>query len=131
MLQTRFIALEHITSRVGITERAGYMARQESDGVRKNESGKNLAIPTNRARGGNKGSPVLKKMFLSKIKIAKSGNVIQRAAIASKQGMAMRHNDKLFLISNFEKRGGNVTFKMDQIYNFQHKETVTPQNEWL
>jgi len=143
MPQTRFIALEHITSRVGITERAGYMARQETGGVRKNESGNNLAIPTNRARGGNRGSPVLKNNYLSKLKKLQSAGgghaeagshrawLVRKAYIAAKHGLVMRYNNRLFTVQNFEKSGGRVSFKMNQIYGLNLSETVTPQNEWL
>ena len=94
MPQTRFISLDKITSRVGITEKADYMARQETGGVRKNESGNNLAIPTNRARGGNRGSPVLKNNYLTKLKKqtipvnfhtgARGGALVRSAYMAAK-----------------------------------------------
>lgn len=130
MEKVRLISLSKIESRVGITEKAEYMARQELGGIHK-ASGKRLAIPTNKARGGNKGSPVLKSNYLSKIKKIKGGTFIQRAAVAAKTGGVVSYNDKLFKISNFEKRGGKVVFKMDMIYGLGYTETTTTASPWL
>ena len=142
MEKSRFISLSKIQSKVGITEKAGYMARQESGGPRRPESGKNLAIPTFRARGGNKGSPVLKNMRLNKLKKVKGGNysknivaypakLVAKAAVAFKHGLVMRHSDKFFTVSSFQEKGGKVSFKMQQIYGMNFKETTTPANPWL
>jgi len=132
MPQGRY-SLEAIESTIGITEKAGYMARQETGGVRKPAKGNNLAIPTNQARGGNKGAPVQKQNYLSKIKTVKGEkSLIKRAAVAAEKKMAIRHNDKLFLINNFQRKSdGGVTFKMQMIYGLDKKETITPATPWL
>jgi len=142
MPKSRFISLDKIASRVGVTEKADYMARQETGGVRRAAGGNNLAIPTNRARGGNKGSPVLKNHYLIRLKKVDGGGysaegysyrawLVRKAAVAAKHGLVMRHNNKLFTVQNFEKSGGRVSFKMNQLYGLDKEETVTPENPWL
>ncbi len=142
MEKARFISLSAIQSTVGITEKAGYMARQETGGPHKAEGGTNLAIPTNLARGGNKGSPVLKNYYLHKLKKVNGGGytlegqtyrswLVRKAAVASKNNILMRHNDKLFSVTGFEKRGGKVHFKMQEIYGLDREETITPETPWL
>jgi hypothetical protein len=142
MEKARFISLSAIQSKVGITEKAGYMARQETGGPHKAEGGTNLAIPTNLARGGNRGSPVLKSQYLSKLKKVRGGDyfrdggtyvskLVARAAVASKNNILMRHSDKLFSVTGFEKRGGKVHFKMQEIYGLDREETITPEMPWL
>jgi len=132
MPQGRY-SLNAIESTVGITEKAEYMARQETGGIRKPTKGNHLAIPTNLARGGNKGAPVLKSNYLSKIKTVKGENSITKmAAIAAEKKMAIRYNNKLFLVSNFQRKSdGGVTFKMQMIYGLDKKETITPAIPWL
>jgi len=143
MPSSRFISLENVVSRVGITEKAGYMARQETGGERVATGGGNVAIPTDKARGGNRGSPVLKKLYLSKIKTVRGGNyskqggtyvskLIARAAVASRQNIFMRMSDEIFTVKDFTKdAGGGVSFKMDLIYNIKYDKTKTPENAWL
>jgi len=136
-------SLAAIESRVGITEKAGYMARQESGGERVTKSGGNLAIPTNKARGGNKGSPVIKKLYLSKIKTVHGGNysrkggthvskLIARAAVAARENIFMRLSDNIFSVRDFLKTAnGGISFKLDLIYNIKYDKTKTPQKAWL
>jgi len=142
MEKSRFISLENVTSRVGITEKADYMARQETGGPRRAASGSNLAIPTNRARGGNKGSPVLKNMYVSKLKKVQGGNyskkhltyvskLIARAAVASKNNLVMQHSGALFTVTEFQKKGDGVHFKMNELYDISREETTTPARQWL
>ena len=142
MEKSRFISLANITARAGITEKADYMARQEAGGSRRSRGGNNLAIPTARARGGNKGSPVLKKYYLQRLRRVGGGGhttqghtfrswLVAKAAVAFKNNLFMRHNDRLFAVTSFGRTGGRVSFKMEQIYNFAHEETVTPASPWL
>jgi hypothetical protein len=142
MEKTRLISLSAIESKVGITEKAAYMARQETGGPHKPENGTSLAIPTYRARGGNKGSPVLKNYYLHKVKKVKGSGytlegqtyrswLVRKAAVASAKNLLMRHNDKLFSVAGFEKKNGKVIFKMEQIYGFDKEETITPESPWL
>ena len=143
MEKTRLISLSAIFATTGITEKAGYMARQETGGPHRAENGSGLTIPTYAARGGNKGSPVLKKYYLHKLKkvsgegLKLSGDtfrswLVRKAAVASRLNIPMRHNDKLFSITGFQKKSdGGITFKMKQIYGFDKEETMTPETPWL
>jgi hypothetical protein len=143
MEKSRFVSLSAIESKAGITERAEYMARQESGGPHKAGEGSALAIPTNVARGGNKGSPVLKKKYLGKLKKVKGGEysreggtyrskLVARAAVAAREQIPMRHNDKLFEVTGFQKKSdGGIDFKMQEIYGFDKEETMTPESPWL
>jgi hypothetical protein len=143
MEKKRFISLSAIESKVGITEKAEYMARQETGGPHKAEGGSGLPIPTNLARGGNKGSPVLKKNYLGKLKKVKGGEysrtggtyrskLVARAAVAAIEKIPMRHSDKLFEVTNFQKKAdGGIEFKMQEIYSFDKEETMTPESPWL
>jgi hypothetical protein len=59
MPQGRY-ALKAIQSIVGVTEKASYMARQETGGEHTPRQGSKLAIPTDAARGGSFKNPVQK-----------------------------------------------------------------------
>jgi len=142
MPQQQFVSLSSIKSTVGITEKADYMLRQEYGGVRRNKDNKNLAIPTDRARGGNKGSPVQKGFHLSKMERLKKIErpegysykawLVRNAAIAQKRKyLVMFYNKKFFQVTDFVKTGDNVSFKMNMIYNMSLKETVTPARPWM
>jgi len=143
MPQGRY-SLEAIKSTVGITEKASYMARQEEGGPRQPAGkGSRLAIPTNRARGGAKSSPVQKNYYLYKLRMVKGGGMdiegqtyrswlVRKAAVASKQGLIMRHADKYFTVNDFQKKaGGGVSFKMNMIYGLDREQTITPPSPWL
>jgi len=140
--------LSVIESRIGVTERADYMALQESGGLRKPKSGKQIAIPTNTARGGNKGSPVLKKNYLSALKKktvfvdyhdttnkhgTPGGALVAAAYMANKNDKYLRYNKGLYKINNFlkDKGGQNVSFKLEQIYFFANQYDFNPQYMWL
>jgi len=147
MEKKRLISLSAIQSRVGITEKADYMARQETGGVRQTASGSNLAIPTNLARGGNKGSPVLKKNYLKELKKktvyanfhwgqtiedrSPSSKLVAAAYIASRYNKMLRYSGRLYAISDFQKKDNNIVFKKDIIYDFRSQVTFTPENKWL
>ena len=142
MPKTRLISLDKITSRVGVTEKADYMARQETGGERRTKSGANLAIPTLKARGGNKGSPVLKNMYLSKLKrktifvkysdYTTPGSALVAAAyLAEKNSLMLRYNQHLWQVSNFVKTGDRVDFELDPIYYFGNQYTFNPAYSYL
>jgi hypothetical protein len=142
MEKKRLISLSAIESKIGVTEKAAYMARQETGRPHTPENGQALAIPTYRARGGNKGSPVLKNYYLHRVKKVRGGGysiegqtyrswLVRKAAVASANGILMRHSDKLFSVSGFEKKGGKVFFKMQQIYGLDKEQTITPESPWL
>jgi hypothetical protein len=52
--------------------------------------------------------------------------------------MMLRYNDGLYLVNSIKKTinpnnryADRVTFKMDLIYSFKHRETFTHDNPWL
>jgi hypothetical protein len=142
MPQGRY-SLSVIESTVGITVKAGYMARQETGGLHKAAAGKALAIPTDAARGGVKSSPVLKKNYLSKIKskiVQARGYVLDgghrariaaMAAEAAQKGGFISMNKKLFRVENFVSRGNSARFRLRQVYGLDRKTTVTTAQPWL
>jgi hypothetical protein len=145
MPQGRY-ALSAIHSTIGITERAGYMARQESGGEHKPESGKTLAIPTNQARaGGSKGAPVLKNYRVSslkrqKVKVNFSGNMenasskykqVMRAAAAFNENKLIQYGGNLHFVKDFRSNSSRVSFRLQQVYSFDKEETETRANPWL
>jgi len=135
--------IQKIQSFVGVTEKASYMARQETGGERRNESGKNLAIPTDSARGGNRVSPVSRSMYLRKLKRLRKKRkethsgfekswFVRKAYIAAKYNLILPYAGKLFKVSDFFKpTRENVFFKMDMIYVINQEETTTPPTPWL
>jgi hypothetical protein len=140
MEKKRLISLSAIESRVGITEKAAYMARQETGGPHRSENGSGLAIPTNLARGGNKGSPVQKTMYLTKVKKLKGkirtgtfrSKLVAGAYVASEKGILMRYNDKLFSVNDWQRKADKkISFKINEIYGFDKQETITPEKPWL
>ena len=125
-------SLSAIESKVGVTERADWMARQETGGVRKPSSGNRLAIPTLAARGGNRGAPVIRQKYLSKVKKVKGGSLIQKTAIAHSTNAVLFHNNNMFTVTDFSRKmDGGVTFKMEMLYTLSREETTTPAAPWL
>lgn len=133
--------LDKIKSETGITERAGYMARQETGGTKKAPSGSNLTIPTTAARGGSNASKVRRKytydnvikntIHWSKRFEEKGARIVATAFIAAREKKFMRINDAFFRVTNFRKTKSGVKFRMKEILNLKHKTTETPKNEWL
>ncbi|MGL4982142.1 MAG: hypothetical protein ACRC4W_04730 [Treponemataceae bacterium] len=121
--------LDKIQSKVGITEKAGYMELHETGGTKTND-GKQINIATDVARGGNRSSMVKQKNYLNKLsgrtlkgsfakKVkSKKARTIARAAIAAKEKLVMNFRKSLFEISNFKKlKSGKVSFKKKMIFN--------------
>lgn len=132
--------LQDVKSQVGITERAGYMERQEKGGV-KTAGSKSLVIPTTKARGGSNAGKVRQKYYYSqaaknlvrgstKFKSHKA-RTVARAAVAAKTKKFIRMNDAIFSVSNFRAAKGRVHFRLNEVLNLKHKSTVTPKQEWL
>jgi hypothetical protein len=143
MPQGRY-SLSAIQSAVGITIKAGYMARQETGGLHKPAAGKgSLAIPTDAARGGAKSAPVSKKNYLSKIKSKivqargyllggeNRSRIAAMAAEAFQKGGFVSLNKKLFRVENFVSKGNSAKFRLRQVYGFDKKATVTTAQPWL
>lgn len=132
--------LQDVKSQVGITERAGYMERQEKGGA-KTAGSKNLVIPTTKARGGSNAGKVRQKYYYSqvaknlvhgstKFKSHKARTVAQ-AAVAAKTKKFIRRNDAIFAVTNFRASKGRVRFRLSEVLNLKHKSTITPKKEWL
>jgi hypothetical protein len=142
MPQGRY-SINAIKSSIGVTEKAGYMALQEKGGLRVPAQGDRLAVPTNLARGGNKGSPVARKDQVGNLKNkmvyvhfkhsgAPKSELVKSAYIAAKHKSVMRYYKGLFLVSDFiRKSDKGISFKMDMLYEFMNREVFTPENEWL
>lgn len=132
--------LSDIKSETGITERAGYMARQETGGTKRSGTGANLIIPTTTARGGSNAKTVRQKYYWSSIKPklvtsnrrgSRKASLVARASIAARTGGFVRNKDIIFKVSNFRFTRGAPKFKLTPILNLKHRTTQTPQTEWL
>lgn len=130
-----------IKSETGITEKAGYMARQETGGIKRNPNGKNLIIPNTRARGGSNKNKVQKRYHYNSIIRntvswtsrggSRKSRLVATAFIASRQKKFIRMNNAFFQVTNFRKGKSKVSFKLKEILNLKHHTTETPQNQWL
>lgn len=132
--------LADIKSETGITERAGYMTRQETGGTKKSPSGSNLIIPNTRARGGSNANKVRRKYHYDEVikntvswrpNGTKESRLVATAFVAAREKKFMRMNNAFFTVANFHKTKSGVKFRMKEILNLKHKSTHTPQNEWL
>jgi hypothetical protein len=136
-------SLSLIQSVVGITPRAAYMARQEEGGRRRPVGGKTLAIPTDTARGGARGSLVAKKNYLSRIKSkvvrargylldgSHKARIAAMAAEAAAKGGFISLNKKIFQVENFRSLGTRTSFRLRQIYGLDKTSTITRPQPWL
>lgn len=132
--------LSDIKSETGITEKAGYMARQETGGVKKAPGGANLIIPNTRARGGSNANKVQRRYHYDNVIKntvrwsdrggSRKARLVATAFIAAREKKFIRMNDAFFRVTNFRK-GKRVSFKLQEILNLKHKTTYTPQNKWL
>lgn len=133
--------LADIKSETGITERAGYMARQETGGTKRAASGKNLIIPNTRARGGSNKNKVHRRYHYNEVikntvswtdrSGSRKARLVATAFVAAKQHKFIRMNDAFFTVSKFRKSKGSVNFRLNQILNLKYRTTQTPQTEWL
>ncbi len=132
--------LEDVASYVGITERAGYMERQEKGGQHINTSGNQLAIPTAFARGGTNKKTVKQGYRLNRIQTvkgpfahagSKKSETVARAFVSKNEKKVIRYDDKLFQVTSFKKKGDNIQFQMKEVYTFKYKSTTTQPKPWL
>lgn len=132
--------INDIKSETGITDRASYMARQETGGTRTNPSGSSLVIPTTAARRGSNKNPVSRSYYYSSIKSklvttsrqgSRKAALVARAAVAAKIHGFIRLKDAIYKVTNFRSSGDHPRFRLTQILNLKHKVTITPKNEWL
>lgn len=133
--------LDDIRAYTGATEKAEYMARQETGGTKRAPSGKNLIIPNTRARGGSNKNTVRKKFRYDNVIqntvswSARGGSrkarLVATAFIAARDKKFMRLNDAFFQVNNFRKGKRKVSFKLKEILNLKHQTTQTPAKPWL
>lgn len=131
-------SLSDIKSVVGIDEKRGYMARQETGGEKKSPSGANLMIPNTKARKGGNATRVAPKYYYPAIKAnfqkrsSKSKTALAVAAFnAAKSKGFIRINNTIFHVTRFEPKRDNRMFIAKPVLNLAHKSTYTPQKEWL
>ena len=137
-------SLSLIQATIGATQKAAYMERQEKGGKRRPHGIKALAIPTDAARGGNKGATVLRSNYLARISkkvVRPQGGfltdgshkirVAAMAAQAAKKGGFIAVNKKIFRVENFVKRDGAASFRLRQFYGFDRRYTMTSARPWL
>lgn len=133
--------LEDVASYVGITARAGYMERQEKGGLHTatNEA-RPIGIPTAYARGGSNKNKVRQAYRLDKIGSVKGeftraktrrSETVARAYIANVTNKLMKHDNKVFKVTSFRKKGDNIHFQLREVYTFEYKSTMTKANPWL
>lgn len=133
--------IQDIQSEVGATERAEYLERQETGGPHKAPTGKQLAIPTDAARGGSKGSVVRNKYNLRKMQFvdtssasrfnSRRARMVALAYVASNTRKLLNFKKGIFEIKNFRKTGDSISFKMQLIRNKKFSETMTSPKPWL
>ncbi len=133
--------LNDIKAYTGAVKRIAYMERQETGGIKRTKSGRNLVIPNTRTRGGSNSNLVGKNFYYrtvkkntikSKRKGSHKSNLVARAALAAgKSDKFIRIGDSFFQVTNFRKSKNSVSFKTKQILNLKHKTTYTPANPWL
>ena len=149
----KYTKISAIHSRLGITEKAEYMARQETGGKHKPAQGQTLAIPTDYARGGSKRQKVASSMRVSRLGKrrrvrsptkrdyafwfrSEKARKVARAYMAFKKGLFIPiggadNRRNLFVVTKFVKNKRKVAFKLKQVYRFDKSETTTTPEPWL
>lgn len=136
--------ISQMQSKAGALERAPHMRLQEEGGNRVTKSGANLAIATNKARGGRNAGLVSKSAYLRRIrrssitsnskkhyKSVRAKNVA-RAYMAEKLSKFLVRSGGIHTVSNFKKTGrNNVKFDMNMIYNTEHRSTKVKKTPML
>ena len=143
--------IENVQSVIGITEKAGYMARQEKGGDRTPRRGRTLAIPTDVARGGSRRRSVITPMRVGNIdrsmRVHGSGTrnwntekakgwFVARAFVAYSKGLFLPMGGSgdqrnLHKVVSFRRRGSGQIFEAIQVYRFDMDRTHTPAQPWL
>lgn len=136
--------LSNIKAYTGALDPAGYMARQETGGIKTSPSGSNLIIPNTAARGGSNANKVRRRYTYANVIIntarwsnrnkSRRARMVATAYYAAKNNKFMRIGDSYFRITKFRKTKGStpkVKFTARQILNLKHKQTFTPQKKWL
>lgn len=130
--------LNEIVSFAGIDEKRGYMARQETGGVKESSSGSNLIIPQTSARGGSNTRRVMQKYRYSNVKqkLYKRQDSSRMALAVAAFNAAQNHgfiriDNTIFEVSRFEPKRDNRIFRAKPVINLKYQSTVTPKKEWL
>ncbi len=136
--------ISDLESRAGATERAAYMKLQEGGGERKTKKGNNLAIATNKARGGSHLSLVSRSNYLKAIKKNKirgkfkknirspKARSVAAAFVAKRENKFITRTTGIYRIDRFKKTGRNrIKFKRSMIYNTQQRKARVRSNPWL
>ena len=148
-------SINKIHSIVGVTEKASYMARQETGGERTPARGSHLAIPTDATRGGNIRRLVEPSLRIRRIKkrrrvrskakgdrtySSKKSWIVARAFVAFSEGLFLPLGGEdgrwnLHRVVSFQKTGSGessrVRFETEQLYRRDMESTSTPSNPWL
>jgi hypothetical protein len=137
-------SLRDIKSSVGFTEAASFMVRQDEGGWHEPNQGKRLRIFTDKAReGGTKAGQVqrglgytknLRRMGIIPLMVKGSSHasrMVRRAAAAYKSGMLTMIRRSFYRITDFKKKGDNVTFKKEMIINREFEKTYTPAKDFF
>lgn len=143
MPKVKYVSLSAIQSTVGITDKAGYMARQESGGEHLPRAGGTLAIPTDRARGGSKRNLVQGQFKLTRLRARKvrgksragsgthKSRAVARAAVAFRENKLVQYGGNLHFVGRFSTGNGRVTFRLRQVYGFNKRSTTTKARPWM
>jgi hypothetical protein len=153
MPQSKYIKIAAIHAALGATDKAPWLERQEQGGPHKPSRGKTLAIPTDRARGGSVRSAVAAAMRVSglgkrrrvrspkkndyaarfksekAVKVARAWAAFTKGLFIPIGGSGGQRN--LFVVTKFFKSRDTVTFKLEQVYKFDQRSTMTTAEPWL
>ena len=141
-------SINQLESRAGATERAKYMAKQESGGIRdlSKKSKGSTAIPTTGVRIGFSGAkPVNKKMYLRSIRkkmvkgrIRKNfkspkARMVARMFVANRENKLFRRSDgSIIRVKQFSKSGRNrVTARTQLLYTLVRRPLIIKKQPWL
>lgn len=113
-------------SKVGILERADYMALHETGGIKKSKRGNTLAMAQLPARSGSRRQPVSRRVYLRQIKkqtlhwSTRSGSrrarLVATAYMAEKTGKFFNYKKNIYEITSFTKSKNKIRFKKSHLY---------------
>lgn len=141
--KTEATNIASMVSKAGATDRADYMALQETGGVRKTKNGGNLAIPQKNARGGRLSNLVGRSNYLRQIKRrgvtgtfkrkigSSKARLVARAFIAAAKNKFLSFKKNIYSITSFTKSGDSVKFKKRHLYNTSEDRTRVKPGPWL
>lgn len=130
--------LSDIKAMLGMSERAKFMALQETGGTKKSPTGRNLIIPNTNARQGNNANKVkssyrysnIRKNFKSRQNRSKIALAIAAKNAAMSRGF-IRINDTIFQVQKFMPKKDNRMFISKPILNLKLRSVFIHQNQWM